>query len=104
MTQIIILMCWLLSCVRLFETAWTLAYQAFLFMGFSRQKYWSGLPFSSLGDLPDPGIEPAYTLYNFIYLLISVQVFFSCSDWGLLFIAVYELLIVVDLLVPEHWL
>ena len=29
-----------------------------LFMGFSRQEYWSGLPFPSLGDLPDPGIEP----------------------------------------------
>jgi len=32
--------------------------QAPLFMGFSRQEYWSGLPFPSLGDLPDPGIEP----------------------------------------------
>ena len=34
------------------------ACQAPLFMGFSRQEYWSGLPFSSLGDLPDPGIKP----------------------------------------------
>ena len=47
-----------LSRVRLFVTPWTVAYQAPLFMGFSRQEYWSGLPFPSPGDLPDPGIEP----------------------------------------------
>ena len=46
----------LLSCVQLFETSWTLAFQ---FVEFSRQEYWSGLPFTTLGDLPDPGIEPA---------------------------------------------
>ena len=45
----------LLSCVRLFATLWTAAYQAPLSMGFSRQGYWSGLPFPSPGDLPDPG-------------------------------------------------
>ena len=39
-----------LSCVRLFATPWTVAYQAPPFMGFSRQEYWSGLPFPSLGD------------------------------------------------------
>ena len=47
-----------LSCVRLFATPWTVAYQASPSMGFSRQEYWSGLPFPSPGDLPDPGIEP----------------------------------------------
>ena len=47
-----------LSCVRLFATPWTVAYQAPPSMGFSRQEYWSGLPFPSLGDLPNPGIEP----------------------------------------------
>ena len=47
-----------LSCVRLFMTPWTVAYQAPPFMGFSRQGYWSGLPFPSPGDLPDPGITP----------------------------------------------
>ena len=47
-----------LSRVQLFGTPWTVAYQAPLSMGFSRQKYWSGLPFPSPGDLPDPGIEP----------------------------------------------
>ena len=44
-----------LSRVRLF--VWTVAYQAPLSMGFSRQQYWSGLPFPSPGDLPNPGIE-----------------------------------------------
>ena len=47
-----------LSCVRLFATPWTLAYQAPLSMGFSRQECWSGLPFPSPGDFPDPGIKP----------------------------------------------
>ena len=47
-----------LSRVRLFATLWTVAYQAPPSMGFSRQEYWSGLPFPSPGDLPDPGIEP----------------------------------------------
>ena len=47
----------LLSCVRLFGTPWTVAYQASLSMGFSQQGYWSGLPFPSPGDLPDSWIE-----------------------------------------------
>ena len=47
-----------LSRVRLFATPWTAAYQAPPSMGFSRQEYWSGVPFPSPGDLPDPGIEP----------------------------------------------
>ena len=49
----------LLSRVQLFATPWTIAYQAPLSMGFARQEYWSGLPFPSPGDLPDPGIKPA---------------------------------------------
>ena len=47
----------LLSHVRLFVTPWTAVYQAPPSMGFSRQEYWSGLPFSSPRDLPHPGIE-----------------------------------------------
>ena len=47
-----------LSRVLLFATRWTVAYQAPLFMGFSRQEYWSGFPFPSPGHLPDPGFEP----------------------------------------------
>ena len=46
-----------LSRVLFFVTPWTVAYQAPLSVGFSRQEYWSGLPFPSPGDLPNPGIE-----------------------------------------------
>ena len=45
------------ACLTL-ATPWTVACQAPLSMGFSRQEYWSGLPFPSLGDLPNPRIEP----------------------------------------------
>ena len=47
-----------LSHVRLFATPWTVAYNAPPSMGFSRQEYWSGLPFPSPEDLPNPGIKP----------------------------------------------
>ena len=47
-----------LSRVQLFVTPWTVAYQAPQSMEFSKQEYWSGLPFPSPGDLPDPEIEP----------------------------------------------
>ena len=47
-----------LSRVQLFATPWTIAHQAPLSMGFSRQENWSGFPFPSPEDLPDPGIEP----------------------------------------------
>ena len=47
-----------LSRVRLFATPWTVALQASLFMGSSRQEYWSWLQFPTPGDLPDPGITP----------------------------------------------
>ena len=47
------------SCVWLFATLWTVAHQAPLSMGFSRQEYWSGLLWPPAGDLPNPGINPA---------------------------------------------
>ena len=47
-----------LSHDQLFATPWTVDYEDPQSMGFSRQEYWSGLPFPSPGDLPDPGIEP----------------------------------------------
>ena len=50
----------LLSRVRLLATPWTAAHQAPPSIGLSRQEYWSGLPFPSPGDLPDPGIEPRF--------------------------------------------
>ena len=46
------------SHVQLCATLWTVAHQAPLSMGFSRQEYWRGLPCPPPGDLPDPGIEP----------------------------------------------
>ena len=72
-------------------TPWTVAHQAPLSMGFSRQEYWSGLPFPSPGDLPSPGIEPRspalqenslptelhgkpiYILYIYIYMYIYLK-------------------------------
>ena len=49
---------WNCSVASDFATPWTVAYQAPPSMGFSRQEYWSGLPFPSPGDLPNPGIDP----------------------------------------------
>ena len=61
-----------LCCAKLLQlcllvTPWTVAHQAPLSMGFSRQEYWSGLPDPPLpGDLPDPGIEPMSLMSTFI--------------------------------------
>ena len=49
-----------LSHVQLFSTLWTVVHQAPLSMGFSRQEYWSGLPFPSPGELLNPGVEPVF--------------------------------------------
>ena len=49
----------MLSCVQLFATPWTVACQTFLPMEFSRQEYWSRLPFPIPGDLPNQGLKPA---------------------------------------------
>ena len=57
---VIISVAGVLSCIQLFVTPWTVVHQAPLSMGFSRQEYWSGLPFPSPGDLPDPGIESRF--------------------------------------------
>ena len=48
-----------LSCIQPFATSWTAVHQVPLSMELSRQEYWSGLPFPSPGDLPDPEIKPA---------------------------------------------
>ena len=80
----------LLSRVRLFVTPWTAAYQAPPSMGFSRQEYWSGLPFPSLGDLPDPGIEPRSPALKTDALLpeppgkhfLLRRSLIGCSPWG----------------------
>ena len=63
-----------LSRVRFFATPWIVAYQAPPSMGFSRQEYWSGLPFPFPEDLPDPGIKPSA-----VQSLSHVQLF--ASPW-----------------------
>ena len=62
------------SPVQLFVTQWTIACQAPLSLGFSRQEYWSGLPSPSLGDLPDLGMEP-----RFLMSLALASAFFTTS-------------------------
>ena len=68
-----------LSRVRLFATLWTAAYQAPPSMEFSRQEYWSGLPFPSPEDLPNPGSNPGFlhcrqTLYCLSHLWPNIVV------------------------------
>ena len=65
----------LLSCVWLFATPWTVAHQAPLSMGFSRQESWSGLPSPSPGALPNPGVESSCVSY------ISRWVLHHCATW-----------------------
>ena len=62
-----------LSRVRLCVTPWAAAHQAPLTVGFSRQEYWSGLPFPSPGDLLDPGIGPVSSTWQPDSLLLSHQ-------------------------------
>ena len=61
-------------------TPWTVARQASLPMGFSRQEYWSGLPFPSPGDLPDPGIEPRSPALQAYSLLTELQGKLTVAD------------------------
>ena len=56
-----------------FATSWTVALQATLSVGFSRQENWSGLPFPSPGDLPDPGIDPTSCALQADSLLLNHQ-------------------------------
>ena len=69
-----------LSRVRFFVTPWTIAHQAPPSMEFSRQEYWSELPFPSPGDLPDPGIEPARVscIAGRHYTVWASQEYWSC--------------------------
>ena len=65
------------SCVWLFGTPWTVAHQALLSMGFSRQEYWSGLPFPSPGDLLDTGMEPM----SLMSPALAGGFFTTCATW-----------------------
>ena len=59
-------------------TPWTVAHQAPLSMGFSRQEYWSGLSFPSPGDLPDPGIKPRSALFDIVNATAAAKSLQSC--------------------------
>ena len=67
-----------LSPGHLFATQWTVAPQAPLSMGFSRQEYWSGLPFPPPGDSPNPGIEPARVSY---VSCVGRRILYHCTTW-----------------------
>ena len=71
------------SCVQLFVSPWTVACQAPLSMGFSRQRYQNGLPFLPPGDPPDPVIEPT----SFMSLALAGGFFTTSTTWE----ALYEL-------------
>ena len=66
-----------LSRIRLLATPWTVADQAPPSMGFSRQEYWSGLPFPSPEDLPDPGIG----LASLVLPAFAGRFFINCATW-----------------------
>ena len=70
---ILLLLFSLLSHVWLFVTPWTVAHKALLSMGFPRHEYWSGLPFPSAGDLPDPEVKPTSPALQTDSLPLSYQ-------------------------------
>ena len=70
-------LCCLFSCVWLFVTLWTVAYQTLLSIEFPRQGYWSGLPCPSLGDLPNPGTEPV----SLMSLALADMFFTTSTTW-----------------------
>ena len=67
------------SRVRLFLTPWTASHQAPLSMGFSRQEYWSGVPFPPPGDLPNLGMEPQPLMSS----AMAGRFFITSASWGL---------------------
>ena len=72
----------LLSSFWLLAIPWTVACQAPPSMGFSRQEYWSGLPFPSPGDLPNPGIEPGLLLCRqMLYPLSHSQLYYGLNKF-----------------------
>ena len=78
-----------LSCVRLFATPWTIARQAPLSTGFSRQEYWSGLPCPPSGDIPDPGIKPT----SLKSPALVVMFFTTSTTWEAIYIHILLLIL-----------
>ena len=71
-----------LSRVQLLVIPWTAAHQVLQSMGFSRQKYWSGVPFPPPGDLPDPGIKPS----RGVSPALAGGFFTNCATWEALYV------------------
>ena len=71
-----------LSRIQLFVTPWTVAHQAPLSTGFSRQEYWSGLPFPPAGDLPNSGIKPV----SLASLALAGRFFTTSTTWEALYL------------------
>ena len=96
-----------LSCVQLFITPWTVACRSPLFMEFSRQEYWNGLPFSIPGDLPDPGVRTRVSciscigrqiLYHFVTKKWNISITQKNPSWH------FETDILLPLPTPgTHW-
>ena len=63
--------------VLLFVTSWTVASQTYLSIEFSRQEYWSGLPFPIPGNLPNPGIKPT----SLASPVLAGRFFTNCTTW-----------------------
>ena len=85
---------YVLSRVWFCATPWTVAHQARLSMGLSRQEYWRGLPFPSQGDLPNPGIEPGSPVSP----VLAGVFFITSTTWE--FISVNPKFIIYPSLVP----
>ena len=82
------------SRVQLFVTLWTVAVQAPLSMGFSRQEYWSGLLCSPPGDLPDPGIKA----HDSMSPALAGGFFTTCTTWEALIRSQ-----ILSVLLPQFW-
>ena len=97
------------SCVRLFVTLWTVARQAPLSIGFSRQESWSGLPCPPPGDLPDPGIEPAPPVSLALQVdslppeppRKSISTIFMCKNTSHIFLLLYFRSIIEEKLIGK---
>ena len=85
---------WMLNRVWLFATSWMVTHQALLSTEFSKQDYWSGLPFPTPGDLPDPGIEPDSPTSP----ALTDRIFITVRPWGILIYAIQYYLIHLSLI------